>query len=130
MTNSLLIFLAAAATQPGANEIGMWVLGAILIVNGVAAATGLVTIFATRREVDAMEKRLTASEALRDEDMKTGSDRRAKIYEELSNQRADMLKLVEKLHERIGSHERHTSEQLHRLPSEIIATLKNTGVIK
>ena len=129
MTDSLTTFLAAAA-QPGAPEIGMWMLVAAFVVNLLPAVIGLITIFATRREMEAIEKRMSASEAQRAEDMETGSERRKQIYAELSNQRADMLKLVEKLHERIGSHERQTSEQLHRLPSEIIAMLKNTGVIK
>ncbi len=44
-------------------EIGTWVLVAVLIVNGLGGVGGLIAIFATRREVDAMDRRLSGAES-------------------------------------------------------------------
>lgn len=119
-----------ADVQPGPPEIGTWVLIAILIINGLGAVGGLVAIFATRREVEAIEKRVTASEEQRDLDMQIGSERRAKIYAELKSQREDMNQMVEKIYDRIDHNEKTNAQTLRNLPNEIIATLRNTGVIK
>lgn len=43
-------------------EIGTWVLVAVLIVNGLGGVGGLIAIFATRREVDAIDRRLASIE--------------------------------------------------------------------
>lgn len=119
-----------ADAQPGPPEIGTWVLIAILIINGLGAVGGLVAIFATRREVEAIEKRVTAAEEQRDQDLLIGSERRAKIYAELKSQREDMLKLVDKIYDRIDENQKATSDSLHKMPNEIITTLRHTGVIK
>lgn len=50
------------ATQPGSPEIGTWVLIAILVINGLGAMGGLIAIFATRREVESIEKRVGHAE--------------------------------------------------------------------
>ena len=58
-------FSAQVASSP---EIGTWVLIALLIVNGLGGMGGLIAIFATRREVDAMDRRLVITEnSIKDE---------------------------------------------------------------
>lgn len=121
-----MIRLILASTQPDAPAVGMWVLIAILVINGLGAVGGLVAIFATRREVEAIEKRVSESEQQREHDLQTGSDRRAKIYAELKSQREDMLKLVDKIYERMDDNSRNTTETLRKLPSEIIELLRKT----
>jgi predicted Holliday junction resolvase-like endonuclease len=122
-----MLLADATVTAP---QIGTWVLIAILIINGLGAVGGLVAIFATRREVEAIEKRVTASEVQREEDLQIGSDRRAKIYAELKSQREDMNKMVEKIYDRIDENQKASSREMRNLPGEIIATLRNTNVIK
>lgn len=122
-----MLLADATVTAP---QIGTWVLIAILIINGLGAVGGLVAIFATRREVEAIEKRVTASEEQREEDRQIGSERRAKIYAELKSQREDMNKMVEKIYDRIDENQKATTREMHSLPGEIIATLRNTNVIK
>lgn len=119
-----------SAVTPDAPAVGTWVLIAILIINGLGAVGGLVAIFATRREVEAIERRVTASEEQREADLQMGSERRAKIYAELKSQRDDMLKLVERIYTRIEENRNLTARELRDLPGEIIATLRNTGAIK
>lgn len=120
--------MLAQATTSG--EIGTWVLIGILIVNGLGAVGGLVAIFATRREVEAVERRITIAEEQRNLDLQNGSERRAKIYAELKAQRDDWQTVVQKLYERIERTEKLFNEAVRHLPAEIIATLRNTGVIK
>lgn len=92
--------------QATSGEIGTWVLVAILVINGVGAVGGLVAIFATRREVEAIERRVSAAEDLRDEDRKEGSERRARIYAELKTQREDLNKVAGELHDKINKVDR------------------------
>lgn len=124
------MLFADAATSPTTPEIGTWVLILILVINGLGAVGGLVAIFATRREVEAIERRVTAAEEQRDKDLLIGSERRAKIYAELKSQREDMNKMVEKLYGRIDENQKLTARELRELPNELIATLRNTNVIK
>ena len=65
-----------------ASEIGTWVLVAVLVINGLGGVGGLIAIFATRREVDAIDKRLAGIEEIQRDDTKAlhekinGVDRR------------------------------------------------------
>ena len=63
--------LPLLAQAPGTSDIGLWVLISILVINGLGAAGGLVAIFATRREVESIEKRVALSERQRLEDQKS-----------------------------------------------------------
>lgn len=119
-----------AAASPDSSEIGTWILIAILVINGLGAVGGLIAIFATRREVEAIERRVSASEVQREQDMQIGSDRRAKIYAELRSQREDFQLEIKQVYDRIERTEKTFHEALRHLPNEIIATLRNTGVIK
>lgn len=116
--------------EPSTSDIGLWVLIAILVINGLGAAGGLVAIFATRREVESIEKRITATEEQRDADQQEGSLRRGKIYAELKSQRDDFQREIKGCYDRCERIEKANNEALRELPGEIIATLRNTGVIK
>ncbi len=119
-----------ADAQPGAPEIGMWVLIAILVINGLGAVGGLVAIFATRREVEAIAARVTASEEQREVDLQQGSERRAKIYGELRVQREDFQREVKSVYARIERSEEIHNDIMRKLPNEILSTLKHSGAIK
>lgn len=56
MTN--LAAAAPGAGQAGATEVGMWVIVAFLVINGVGGLMGLLSFFATRREVDKLDHRV------------------------------------------------------------------------
>lgn len=51
-----------------APEIGTWVLVALLVLNGLGGIGGLIAVFATRREVDAIDKRLGSIEGVQRDD--------------------------------------------------------------
>jgi len=116
-----------AQTSP---EVGTWVIVAILIVNGLGAVGGVFAFFATRREVEALERRMNAAEEQRVTDQETGSERRAKIYGELRSQREDFQEEIKTVYDRIERTEKSFNDAIRHLPNEIIATLRNTGVIK
>lgn len=79
---------------------------------------------------ESLAQRIADLEQQRVDELKTGSERRQKIYAELKSQREDMLKLVDKIYDRIDRNEKENATTLRNLPNEIIATLRNTGVIK
>ena len=75
------MILLLAESNPA--EVGSWVLILFTVVNGLAALGGLVANFATRREVEQLEKRLdgqdAAVDALRDEMHKMNKELRDKM---------------------------------------------------
>lgn len=77
-----------------------------------------------------LAKRLGDLEAQREEDLRTGSERRKQIYAELKSQREDFQGELKSVYSRIERNEREQNEVLRRLPDQIVALLKNTGVIK
>ena len=120
--------MIANMTNPG--ELGSWVWIAILIVNGVGAVGGLVAIFATRREVEAIERRVSLAESQRAIDMREGSERRAKIYTELGKQRTEFQQEIKDVYKRIEHIEEARNEILRRMPNEIISHMRDSGIIK
>lgn len=118
------------ATMSSPGEIGSWVWIAILIVNGIGAVGGLVAIFATRREVEAIERRVSLAESQRALDLREGSERRAKIYNELSKQRTEFQQEIKDVYKRIEHIEEARNEILRRMPGEIISHMRDSGIIK
>lgn len=77
-----------------------------------------------------LAERLAQLEEQRELDLRTGSERRQKIYAELKSQREDFQRETKAIYERIERTEKTFHEAIRHLPNEIIATLRNTGVIK
>lgn len=88
-----------------------------------------------------LAERIADLEKQRVDDLRIGSDRRAKIYAELKtqrddfqleikSQRADFLKEIKDVYQTIDKDRATVNAALRDLPNEIIATLRNTGVIK
>lgn len=105
---------AILPTEPG--FVGAWVGAAIVVMGGLSTLTGLVAIFATRREVEALNERLkTLEKAVGDQSRVT-------------DQRLDALgsefgEATRAIHHDIG-------EMKQNLPMQIVALLRNTGAIK
>lgn len=77
-----------------------------------------------------LEMRVSELERNREEDRKQASERRKAIYEQMNRDRETFMQEVRNLYARIERNEVHINETIRQLPHEIIATLRNTGVIK
>lgn len=82
-----------AQTSP---EIGNWIMVALLIVNGLGGLGGLLAIFATRREVESMESRVSGLE-------ESVSHVRAEMHAMELRLRDSGTARAEGLHERINA---------------------------
>ena len=81
-------------------------------------------------EARAIGRRVEELEKQRKQDLDNASERRRLIYAEFKSQRGDFLNEIKDLYARIDSDRKHVEEVLRHLPNELIATLRNTGVIK
>lgn len=79
---------------------------------------------------DALEKRIQQLEKQRETDLVQASTRRQLIYQEFKDQRTDFLKEIKDVYTQIDKDRTAVNEALRELPNELIATLRNTGVIK
>lgn len=77
-----------------------------------------------------LEMRVAELERNREEDRKVSSERRKAIYDQMNTDRATFMAEVKDIYERIERHETQMHQTVRQLPHEIIATLRNTGVIK
>jgi len=79
---------------------------------------------------ESLKERVDDLEKQREADLKNASDRRQLIYAEFRTQRMDFLKEIKDVYVRIDKDRNSVNEALRELPGELIATLRNTGVIK
>lgn len=77
-----------------------------------------------------LELRVMELEQRREEDRVQASERRKAIYEEMRTDRQNRAQEVKDVYARIERMEKETNRMIRELPHEIIATLRNTGVIK
>lgn len=77
-----------------------------------------------------LAKRISDLEVLREKDQQKASDRRQLIYDEFKKQRDDFLQEIKDVYAQIDKERALVNTALRDLPNEIIATLRNTGVIK
>jgi len=96
-----MIFAAEATSQ----EVGIWIIIAICVVNGLGALGGVVAFFATRREVQEIDRRLINAE--------TGI---VNIREEIADTKIELMANGER-----------RSESLHR---RIDPLVENTAALK
>ena len=111
------------ASTSEALSLGNWILVAFTISSGVSTIVALVSLFATRREVEALERRLAAMEeandALRDQIVQM--ERR---LTEASEKRIDHLD------GKIAELAREFGDATRSLPMQIVTLLKNTGALE
>lgn len=110
-------------------EVGQWVMVAALVINAVVGLGGLLAFFATRREMEGVEKRVAELECrlsdMRDrnetdkaEMLEAGEGRARRLHERMDTVRTELLEHTEHMRKEV-------SDQLHAMPSRIIADLAN-----
>lgn len=121
-------FLLAEA-NPDASQLGNWLLIGMFVVNSLVALGGVLAFFATRRELEAVEKRTGALEtdlrAMRDrnetdktEMLEAGEGRARRLHERMDQVRTEVLSHADAMRAEFN-------KQLHDMPSRIIQDLAN-----
>ena len=121
--------MPSSLPTPNTPEIGSWVMVAALIINAIVGLGGLLAFFATRREMESVEKRVGTLElelrSMRDrtetdktEMLAAGECRARRLHERMDDVRAELLAHTDTMR-------REVSDQLHQMPSRIIADLAN-----
>lgn len=110
-------------------DLGNWMLTAVFVVNALTALGGLIALFATRREMESVEKRVGSLEAElrvmrdrnvmdKDEILAAGEERARRLHGRMDTMRAEVL-------EHTDAMRRELNEQLIAVPSRILADLAN-----
>lgn len=118
-----------AEASPDASQLGNWLLIGMFVVNSLVALGGVLAFFATRRELEAVEKRTAALEVdlrtMRDrnetdktEMLEAGESRARRLHERMDQVRTEVLEHTDVMR-------REFNEQLHAMPSRLIADLAN-----
>jgi chromosome segregation ATPase len=116
------------------NFLGSWMGIAFVAINGVVGLFAIVTFFATRREVDSIEKRVGHLETemnaipgrlaeLERHLGERGEERLENIYERIEEVREGQARKLDEVR-------RELSGKIDNLPGTLISTLKQTGAIK
>jgi hypothetical protein len=116
--------LAAVETS---SFLGSWVGAAIIIVGGLAALLGIIELFATKREVTALEKRLDATDqALRDLSTKLDQDKDTVIN--AGSERAKNLHIrIDELQISLGTSNAQTQAQIGAINGQLTAVTALLG---
>lgn len=110
-------------------ELGGWVTAALFVVNGLVGLGGLLSFIATRREVEAVEKRVETMEGdlreMRDRNetdkaelLEAGESRARRLHERMDAGRTELLEHTEHLR-------RELNDKVDAMPDRIIANLAN-----
>ncbi len=79
---------------------------------------------------DGLVQRIEELEEQRTDDLERASQRRQLIYAEFKHQREDFLREIKDVYKVIEQDKKEINSVLRNLPNEVIATLRNTSVIK
>ena len=127
ISNSILL---AQATQVGgqADAVfwGQWIIVALGILGGLGGLAAVASYFATRREMIALEFRVTRIENEIKEDRHQNQVHASTRSQTLFSQ---IEKVREELDSKLEETRRELSEKIDDMPERVIATLKNTGAI-
>jgi hypothetical protein len=110
-------------TEVSPNILGSWMGIAFVALNGIGVLFGILAFFATRRDVDAIEKRVAGMET----EFRMLPEKFTALERHLGEEGG---RRVEKVADRIELVRRELADKLDNVESNIIATLKQTGAIK
>lgn len=111
------------ANTSEALSMGNWILVAFAVGSGVSTIVTLISLFATRREVESLEKRLVGMEEANDA-LRNEIGQMERRLSEASEKR------IEHLDSKIADLAREFGDATRALPMQIVTLLKNTGALE
>lgn len=118
MFNAATLALLAAQAADGSNPAGaIWLTGAFAAAGGITAVINLAALFATRREVEAIERRRAEDREESMDNRKTDNqkldDLRDDVNQQIYQARRDMADLERRLNEASEKRAKETHERIN-----------------
>lgn len=121
----LLAIFAEAAPDASSAAGAIWLTGAFAAAGGVTAVINLAALFATRREVEALEKRVTETRKEQEERDRITAEALVAVRREIAEGLTEARSEIAEMERRLNQSGEHRAKETHDRINEVLSAVSH-----